>query len=400
MLAKLKTGFNRIGDLVLVPVYLWFGAKMTLRSLSPAGKQILFALDDYALFAGNQGNGRQVFLLLNAFNDAGYSIYVYKKNNLLTFLRLGRYGRILYTLKNVKFQKRVPVNSEEIIYVFDSVQPELLARKWKQQAYLNILKPVSGQVGGVITIPFSMHPILYYLGKYRNLQAYRENERKIRVFFGGNTAKELYSNPIMKRQGQLTRLEALEALLADCPKVRYIENIQELRDILNSDKYLNEGRVWRADWQNNRSAKLNATKWLDTISRSDFFLCFSGTDFPMCHNAIESMAVGTIPIIGYHDWFTPALEHKKNAIVFSGTADLVQKVNEVFNMSPEETREMRQNVIKYYEEHLSQAGFIRKFEAASGKLNTLRLYPKLVCSEYQNKQAAEFMAELKKNLNI
>jgi glycosyltransferase involved in cell wall biosynthesis len=399
MLAKLKAGFNRIGELVLLPVYFWLGAKMALRYL-PASKQILFALDDHDLFAGNMGNGRQVFLLVNAFNDAGYSVYIYRKNNLLTFLRLGRYGRILYTLKNVKFLKRVPVKSEEIIYVFDSVQPELLAQRWKQQVYLNILKPVPSQVGEVITIPFSMHPIMYYLGKYRNLQPYRENERKLRVFFGGNTAKELYNNPLMKRQGQLTRLEALEALLAGCPKVKYIENIKKLQDILNSRQYLNEGRVWRADWQNNRSAKLNTTKWLDAISRSDFFLCFSGTDFPMCHNAIEAMAVGTIPIIGYHDWFTPALEHKKNAIVFSGTADLVQKVNEVLNMSPDEIREMRQNVIKYYEEHLSQPGFIRKFEAASGKLNTLMLYPRLVCSEYQNKKAAEFMAELKSKLKI
>jgi hypothetical protein len=400
MLAKLKTGFKRMGDLLLLPVYLWFGAKMALKTLPISRPKILFSLNDYALFATDQGNGRQVFLLINAFNEAGYTVYVYKRNNFLTFIRLGRYGRILYTLKNVKFLKKTPKKTEDMIYVFDSVQPELLARQWKQKNYLNILKPLFSWVGELIIIPFPMHPIVYYWGKHRNLTPLREKERKIRVFFGGNTAAKFYNNPILKRQGQLTRLEALEALLAGCPKVRYIENMQELQEIISSDKYLNEGRIWRADWRNSRSAKLYVTKWLSTVSRVDFFLCFSGTDFPMCHNAIEAMAVGTIPIISYHDWFTPVLEHKKNAIVFSGPDDLVQKVNEVFSMKADEIEEMRRNVIRYYEEHLSPAGFIKRYETTSGKLNTLILYPKLVCSEYQNKQATEFMAELKSNLNI
>ena len=42
---------------------------------------------------------------------------------------------------------------------------------------------------------------------------------------------------------------------------------------------------------------------------------------PMCHNIIESMAVGVIPITNYPEWFDPDLEHMKNCIVFDDQKD-------------------------------------------------------------------------------
>lgn len=49
--------------------------------------------------------------------------------------------------------------------------------------------------------------------------------------------------------------------------------------------------------------RIPAQKWLDVVAKSDFFLCAPGVQIPLCHNAIESMAVGTIPITNYPDWF-------------------------------------------------------------------------------------------------
>ncbi|MDD5259272.1 MAG: hypothetical protein PHD29_04850 [bacterium] len=383
-----------ISKLALLPLYILINLYHMFKTLPKSSKNILFVLDDKKLY----DDGRYAYLTIRNFSEAGYSIFVYKKVNFLAFTRLGRYGRYIYTIKNVKVISKIPAKTKEIIFAFDSVNKELLSQQWKKLTYVNIMKPSFCQVGELMAIPFIMHPVMYYLSKHRRLPALRGNERKLRIFFGGNTSPAVYSNPIMKLQGHLTRTEALGALMSSCQSIKYIESIKDLRKIMTSNKYLGEGRIWRADWNNKTSSKVLVHKWLETISHSDFFLCFSGTDFPMCHNAIESMAVGTIPIIAYHDWFTPSLEHGKNAIVFSGTDDLVRKVNEVLSMSAAEISEMRQNVIKYYEEHLNPLSFVRKFEASAKELSTLILYPKMVFSEYDIKQGKILLDELNNNL--
>ena len=79
---------------------------------------------------------------------------------------------------------------------------------------------------------------------------------------------------------------------------------------------------------------ISSTQWFETISKSDFFLCLSGVELPMCHNSIEAMGLGTIPIISYNDWFFPPLEHGKNAIVFTDQKDFIAKVKQAFDMKP------------------------------------------------------------------
>jgi hypothetical protein len=137
--------------------------------------------------------------------------------------------------------------------------------------------------------------------------------------------------------------------------------------------------------------------WLDTVSKSDFFLCFSGVELPMCHNAIEAMAVGTIPIISYADWFFPALEHKKNAIVFKDEKDLVEKVNEVFQMPQEQIAEMRRNVLKYYETHLSAESFMKRYENL-GHLNTIMLHPRLIMDVKANTKGQMLIDQIKQKI--
>jgi len=110
----------------------------------------------------------------------------------------------------------------------------------------------------------------------------------------------------------------------------------------------------------------------------------------MCHNVVESLAVGTIPIIGYPDWFFPPLEHRKNAIIYSGKEDLMQKVHEVFEMSSDDIADMRKNVIDFYEKYMTAEYFMRRFEASSGKVDTIMLHPRMVCDQKKTRKASVF----------
>ena len=103
--------------------------------------------------------------------------------------------------------------------------------------------------------------------------------------------------------------------------------------------------------------KINIENWLNTIAQSDFFLCPPG-DWPMCHNIIEAMAVGTIPITNYPNWLNPSLKDMENCITFNTKRDLIEKIRLVLELSQEKIEQMKNNVISYYENFYNPINFI------------------------------------------
>jgi glycosyltransferase involved in cell wall biosynthesis len=220
---------------------------------------------------------------------------------------------------------------------------------------------------------------------------HRNPERKLRVLFAGNTAPRYYDNRGLKQYDQLTRNEGIKTVLELGPKVKFTQDVRGFCDFLERTSYANECRIVGTD----HTFPISATEWLKFIAKCDFFICFSGTDLPMCHNAIEAMAVGAIPIIGYADWFFPPLEHRKNAILYAGKEDLKAKVEEVLQMGSAEIEAMRRNVIEYYERNLTIASFIRKYENSGNKINTIMLHPRLICTASEDEQGKRLLDELK-----
>jgi hypothetical protein len=95
---------------------------------------------------------------------------------------------------------------------------------------------------------------------------------------------------------------------------------------------------------------------------------------PMCHNLVEAMAVGTIPITNYPEWFDPDLRHMENCIVFDDRDDLIDKLHYALNITPDQLEFLRNNVISYYERHLKQQNFIHNIESRRDKVIPLLVY--------------------------
>ena len=51
----------------------------------------------------------------------------------------------------------------------------------------------------------------------------------------------------------------------------------------------------------------------------------------MCHNAIEAMAVGTVPVLEYASLFSPPLEHGVNCIDLSSFEDIDDAIKEILS---------------------------------------------------------------------
>jgi hypothetical protein len=390
MSGKFETITKTFSKLTLLPEYLAVTARQASKKLPANAKQIVFTLDDVRLYSDNDGMGRHAYLLLNAFHDAGYNVYLHKKVGFWAYTRLGRYGRFLYELEHLKVISSLPANTADMIYAFDTVYPDLVKKPWKKRSFVNILKDPSCRLGEVVPIPFSMHPIWYRSKGNEKAVALRTTKRTLRMIFGGNTSTESYSNPYFKNYNQLPRAEGLKAAYT-LKQIRPITSKEEVDALYNGTGYLNEGRILST---NDKSVGVE-NRWLELIAKSDFFLCFSGTDLPMCHNAIESMAVGTIPIISYGHWFYPNLEHMKNAIVYSDAADFVRKLTEVFAMDENAIERLRKGVLEYYDTHLGGKNFVRKYEQQNDKENTMMLYPLYIPRHWELPKSQKTLSDLK-----
>ena len=78
----------------------------------------------------------------------------------------------------------------------------------------------------------------------------------------------------------------------------------------------------------------------------------------MCHNVIEAMSVGTIPLIEYGDRFAPSLRDGVNAICFRGLSGLKDALDRIDRLTTQQRAALRGNVIEYYEQHLRGDRFL------------------------------------------
>lgn len=368
-----------------------------LKRLPPNRKTIVFYIENDDLYRHDMG--RYPYLLLNKFSQSGYNVYFYKNvNTFQKYLDLGKYGRFIYSIPHAKVISKLPrqLSLENLLFAFDTINEPLLQQKWKKRIYVNMCKPVPCQLGEVVWIPYSLHPLSFKSGIDKTIKKLRNNGRKLKIVFVGNSAAKGYSLKKLKEwYNKLTRHEGITAVIEIGDKIKNVENVAEFCEAVRTGNYVNECRLLRTD----RAVKLNIKDFWDIISRSDFFLGLSGTDYPMCHNVIESMAVGTIPVIGYGEWFFPPLEHGKNAVIYSDAQDLKTKIHDVLNMDEQAIQRMRGNIIEYYEKHLANGDFVRKIEAGRGEIMTMMLHPRLVCKPEENEAGTKFMQELNCQVN-
>jgi len=213
---------------------------------------------------------------------------------------------------------------------------------------------------GAFYMPFPLHP-RFYTKKISSddLIALRNQKRKILVFFAGNIDSKLYNRDVLKENfnGTVSRVSALRYIRDRFLEPDEVESVSEAGRLY---EILNEGakKIVLSE------ARTPGEQWLNILGKADFFLCLPGVRMPWSHNSIESMAVGTIPIIQYGSLFTPPLEHMKNAVCYSDQDELGEILSEVLTMPEHEIAKLRSNVINYYERYLSAeqvVGQLRSF---------------------------------------
>lgn len=200
-----------------------------------------------------------------------------------------------------------------------------------------------------VPMPFSLFPRIYADGQDQQLQSFREQSRHWGVFFGGDADPAKYSKSSIKSvYGKTSRPQMLDALRDQLPAA-----LAEFPESQPAFDALLEASTDGLVVMNTRACSVAAKDWLRTLARARFFLACPGYRYPMSHNTIEAMAVGTVPIIEYPEQFFPALRDGVNCLSFSGAEHLVAVTRRAIDMPAEQWQRMSQAAADYYDAHLA-----------------------------------------------
>jgi hypothetical protein len=215
-----------------------------------------------------------------------------------------------------------------------------------------------------LAVPIMFHPGLLDPETYREAAALAGRaERRMRCFFAGNVAEGTYSRPVRAGGADLlTRFSIAEALRADGLGALLEEpaDYREFRDRLEAGAYAD-----RFVLIDTSRFSVPADEWLQTLADADYFLAPPGYAQPFCHNIVEAMAVGTIPITQYGAFFSPPLRDGEECLAFDSLPALSAALRRV--LAPGHRKgDLGVNAAAYHEERLSlgaAAARIRAFAA-------------------------------------
>lgn len=193
-------------------------------------------------------------------------------------------------------------------------------------------------------MPYPMHPATLRHATRENLQRLRNSRRKFRMFFAGNQKTKYGDDKMHRNFGVLSRLDVLSTL-----KETYASRV------VSDPKVASERSIVLAD---SRVTSIAASRWLDAIAESQFFVCCPGSSQPVCHNLVEAMSVGTIPLIEYGDRLTPGLVDGINAITFRGAIGLINAIKRIESLTPGQIETMRFGAAKFYDDYLRGEQFL------------------------------------------
>lgn len=106
--------------------------------------------------------------------------------------------------------------------------------------------------------------------------------------------------------------------------------------------------------------RIPESDWFSVLARSAYFLSPPGVLQPFCHNTVESMSVGTVPLLQYPDRYIPQLVHGINCLRFTSQESLIALVGEVLGQVQFPWPELSAASHRYYRDNLSSQAFERR----------------------------------------
>lgn len=181
--------------------------------------------------------------------------------------------------------------------------------------------------------------------------------RAIKVLFAG-TIDRSYTNERTKEYfGINTRAEIFDYIQQHMSSDQvYIP--RTYRDM--QDKMKKRELVDKVVLLNASDVAIPPEDYFSVLHQTDYFIHMSGYIQPFCHNQIETMACGVIPITQFPDIFHPNLEEGIHARIFKTLPDLHALLEKILTEKSVAMDTIRANVVSYYKDYFSYDSFEKR----------------------------------------
>ena len=259
-----------------------------------------------------------------------YSIYFKTTSRVLARLSLDKYAQNILSDPDVYILREFPSLSEINLIQFDHHYFKTSNKTWR--------------------VPMCQHPRMYELA----LDDKKYSLNRINsIAFAGDFRTDLYSKKkVFEYFGHLNRSDMLNTIISQFKDVEILQT--------NNFSNVSEQKVIIADNAKVRFSPLDFRKF---IAIFDFVLCFPGIHMPLCHNIIESMSLGTIPILhkSYAKLMSPELIHLENAFIFDDFDSFDSTFKKVFSLDDNTLTAMHKNVENYSKKYLDSDAVVTNF---------------------------------------
>lgn len=217
--------------------------------------------------------------------------------------------------------------------------------------------------GAECRLPMPMHPFMHSRGYVLDAPALSQKRRRpVRMFYAGSRG-------------------ASDLLLTRCfgvtPRERVLSHIMEPGSRISHSLMLSRGQLAEEYSAGillaiRETCDIPQERLLEAMSNASFFLALPGWIVPQSHNLTECMSVGSVPILQYASFLAQPLHDGVNCLVYNDLDHLEMVIDRARGMHEDSIEEMRQNVLKYYDEILSPvavAGRVR--DCTSGVITVM-----------------------------
>ncbi|MGG6269230.1 hypothetical protein ACQ4M3_40120 [Leptolyngbya sp. AN03gr2] len=322
--------------------------------------------EDFILVDVSNLAHRYLYQVLYIFSLSYPQVIFIWEFNQQNYIKLGHEGRRIFTIKNLKIvsdastlpkPSAIASSKKSVIDQFNGIPTQILIET-------NVSQSSHGLSDEAFMLPYSVHPALLQGRFIEEIQQLRQQQRFISILFSGNTKPHAQFRYFIEQYYQVPSRDRT---------VEYLARTQRNTIEISTPKQRDQIITNPAQYQNNSvvlcTCKGLAENWLKELATAKFFLALPGLYMLMCHNAIEAMSVGCIPILCYENWFSPALVHRKNCLTYRCIEELPELIESVAQMSEAEISGMRTAVIEYFDRYLAPQSIANFIKAHPGRLN-------------------------------
>jgi len=301
----------------------------------PGDKIIYVAMEHFPF-------GRYLYTLLKFFSIEGYKIYI-------------RPSFRFYFAISQQFDNTHLLLKERIVY-FAKPQKGIaitLNDKNVSPDYFNLLQP---PINGSYHVPMAQHPLMYH-HRHFDEPIKESTSRAFAIIMSGNFDHQFYDHINSTVFPNINSRLSVRNYLAKHMDVKLPSNY----NLIFGEQF--ERQVVIVD---TKVCNIPMPELRSKLAEFHFYLALPGILMPLCHNVVEAMSVGSIPIIqeGYAALLKPALNHGINAIIFTNLEDLIFKIEYAFQLDKTQVEQMHEQVLEYYKEYLTPAQVVRRIIAS------------------------------------